>query len=82
VIAYDGCMQESDASVRPPGQTACKSASDPLRTRTPLGQHKLTPTQAAALRAKRARGVSIKTLREEYGISKATVFRYLASVFW
>jgi Spy/CpxP family protein refolding chaperone len=44
---------------------------------TPLGQHKLTARQAAALRAKRQRGVPIKALMEEYGLSKATVHRYL-----
>jgi hypothetical protein len=30
------------------------------------------------MRAKRARGTPIKALMEEYGLSKATVFRYLA----
>jgi hypothetical protein len=42
------------------------------------GGLKLTPGQAKALRAKRARGTSIKALMEEYGVSKATLFRYLA----
>jgi hypothetical protein len=42
------------------------------------GQRKLTPRQARALRAKRARGTPIKALMEEYGVSKATLFRYLA----
>ena len=42
------------------------------------GGLKLTPRQANALRAKRARGVPVKALMEEYGVSKATVFRYLA----
>jgi hypothetical protein len=77
-----GAALSTAASVRPPCQTACKAASDTRRTHTPLGQPTRTPTQAAALRAKRARGVPIKTLREEYDISKATVFRYLAEVFW
>jgi hypothetical protein len=40
--------------------------------------HKLTLRQGKALRAKRARGVPVKALMEEYGLSKATVFRYLA----
>ncbi len=42
------------------------------------GGLKLTPRQGKALRAKRARGVPVKELMEEYGVSKATVFRYLA----
>jgi hypothetical protein len=53
------------------GHTA---AAVPLRR----GLNKLTPRQVNALRAKRARGVPVKALMEEYGVSKATVFRYLA----
>jgi DNA-directed RNA polymerase specialized sigma24 family protein len=41
------------------------------------GGLKLTPQQEAALRAKRQQGTPIKALMEEYGISKATVHRYL-----
>jgi hypothetical protein len=52
--------------------------ADTLRARTPPGIYKLSPCQAAALRAKRQRGTPIKALMAEYGISKATVFRYLA----
>jgi hypothetical protein len=47
------------------------------RQATPPGQNKLTPRQAAALRAKRQRGASIKALMDDYGLSKATVHRYL-----
>jgi hypothetical protein len=47
------------------------------RQATPPGQNKLTPRQAAALRAKRAAGAPIKALMDDYGISKASVFRYL-----
>jgi hypothetical protein len=43
----------------------------------PRGQRKLTPRQEATLRAKRHRGVPIKALMQEYGLSKASVFRYL-----
>src|SRR6266851_217452 len=58
-------------------------AASPLVTATPKaplrrGGLKLTPRQGKALRAKRARGVPVKALMEEYGVSKATVFRYLA----
>jgi hypothetical protein len=45
---------------------------------TRRGVPKLTPRQVKALRAKRARGVPVKALMEEYSLSKATVFRYLA----
>jgi predicted DNA-binding protein len=47
------------------------------RDQAPVGVRKLTPRQVAALRRKRQRGVPIKALIEEYGISKATLFRYL-----
>jgi hypothetical protein len=43
----------------------------------PPRQYKLTPQQAEALRAKREQGTPIQALMEEYGISRATVFRYL-----
>src|SRR5262245_55203735 len=38
----------------------------------------LTPPQIAALRDKRAQGVRIKTLMQDYHLSKATVYRYLS----
>jgi hypothetical protein len=47
------------------------------RGSTPPRLYKLTPEQAAALRAKREQGTPIKALMEEYGLSKASVFRYL-----
>ena len=47
------------------------------RGSSPPGQYKLTSRQVASLRAKRQRGAPIKALMEEYGISKATLFRYL-----
>jgi hypothetical protein len=47
------------------------------RRSTRRGGLKLTPQQEAALRAKRQQGTPIKALMEEYGISKATVHRYL-----
>jgi len=42
-------------------------------------QRKLTPRQMAELRAKRAAGMPIKALMQEYGLSKATVHRYLSA---
>jgi hypothetical protein len=42
------------------------------------GQRKRPPRQVRAMRAKRAGGAPIKALMKEYGLSKATVFRYLA----
>jgi Recombinase len=41
------------------------------------GRRKLTPLQVAELRGKRAAGAPIKALMQEYGLSKATVHRYL-----
>lgn len=40
-------------------------------------QKRLTRQQSAALRQQRAQGVLIKTLMREYGLSKASVYRYL-----
>jgi hypothetical protein len=42
-------------------------------------QRKLTPRQVRALRDKHRRGVPVPALMEEYGISRASVFRYLQS---
>ena len=60
-------------------ETTAPTAADPdaASARTPPGQRKLTPRQAAALRAKRQRGVPIKALMQDYGLSRATVHRYL-----
>ena len=57
--------------------TETATASD--TGRTPPGQRRLTPIQAAELRGKRSAGVPIKALMEEYGLSRATVHRYLAA---
>ena len=46
---------------------------------TGRGQRKLTPRQQRALRDKYQRGVSVPALMDEYGISRASVFRYLQS---
>jgi hypothetical protein len=39
----------------------------------------LTPRQQRALRDKYQSGVSVPALMEEYGMSRASVFRYLQS---
>jgi DNA invertase Pin-like site-specific DNA recombinase len=45
-----------------------------------LGRHKrLTPQQIAALQHQRREGVLIKTLMHDYRLSKASVYRYLAT---
>ena len=44
----------------------------------PRGQRKLTATQRRELHRKRARGTPMKALMEEYGLSRATLYRYLA----
>jgi DNA invertase Pin-like site-specific DNA recombinase len=38
---------------------------------------RLTPKQIVELRNRRAKGVLIKTLMKDYGLSKASVYRYL-----
>jgi hypothetical protein len=57
------------------GNTVLQEETPQRSTRR--GGLKLTPQQEAALRAKRQQGASIKELMKEYGISKASVFRYL-----
>ncbi len=69
----------SDTDADTVTETTAPSAAAPeeATARTRGGVHRLTPRQAAALRAKRQQGVPIKTLMEEYGLSRATVHRYL-----
>jgi hypothetical protein len=55
------------------------TAADPPQARTPGRQRKLTPRQLRARRDKHQRGVPVPALMEEYGISRASVFRYLQS---
>jgi hypothetical protein len=66
---------------RQPADRRADRAPTPVdipQVHTRAGQRKLTPRQVRALRAKRTRGTPIKALMQEYGVSKATVFRYLA----
>ena len=42
-------------------------------------QKALTPPQVAELRGRREQGVLIKTLMRDFGLSKASVYRYLAT---
>jgi hypothetical protein len=46
---------------------------------TGRGQRTLTPRQQRALRDKYQSGVSVPALMDEYGMSRASVFRYLQS---
>jgi hypothetical protein len=56
-----------------------ETAAETATVRPRSSKYKITPTQEVELRAKRSRGVPIKTLMQEYGLSKATVHRYLAA---
>jgi len=67
-------IQEKASGVKKGGSPHAPTAGNIRR-----GQYKLNRRQVRALRAKRQRGVPIKALMEEYGLSKATVFRYLAA---
>jgi hypothetical protein len=57
------------------GVADTETATESDTGRTPPGQRRLTPIQAAELRGKRSAGVPIKALMEEYGLSRATVHR-------
>ena len=74
-------IQESlvEAAVTPPDDIPMSDVGGtPAAARPRRGIPKLTPRQVKALRAKRAKGAKIEMLMAQYGISKATVFRYLA----
>jgi len=62
---------------RPVSDTETVSATDTDRIQG--GQRRLTPLQAAEMRGKRAAGMPIKQLMQEYGLSRATVHRYLTA---
>ena len=74
----------ADTLPHEPPRTA--SSEQPSDTSTPgvqpktiRGRHKLTPRQVRALRDKHLRGVPVPALLDEYGISRASLFRYLQS---
>jgi hypothetical protein len=60
-------------------QPVADTTANPPQPRTAGGQRKLTPRQVRALRDKHLRGVPVPALMEEYGLSRASVFRYLQS---
>lgn len=68
--------QESSVTATNGNVTVIEAADTPA-ARYKRGKNKLTPLQAAEMRGKRAAGVPIKALMQEYGIGKATVHRYL-----
>ena len=71
---------EEKVETRSPGVRQRRTGRPPARPTpadTPRGHYKLTPRQRAAMRRKRAAGIAIKVLMEEYDLSKATVHRYL-----
>jgi DNA invertase Pin-like site-specific DNA recombinase len=43
-------------------------------------QKKLTPSEAATLRAERAQGETLRVLMRRYGLGKTALYRYLAAV--
>jgi hypothetical protein len=69
----------SQTSAARPRQPVADTAAGAPQARTAGGQRKLTPRQIRALRDKRQRGVPVEALMEEYGLSRASVFRYLQS---
>jgi hypothetical protein len=73
----DITVTHGDATDTGPAGEAPPGLEEAPRRSMRRGGLKLTPQQEAALRAKRAQGTPIKALMEEYGISKATLFRYL-----
>jgi hypothetical protein len=62
---------------RAPTGADTPAAADPDAARPVGGPRRLSPLQVGELRGQRAAGVPIKRLMEDYGLSKASVFRYL-----
>jgi hypothetical protein len=77
VDALAATRQPLAASERQPVADVAAAPSTPPRP--PRGRRQLTPRQVRALRDKHLRGVPVPALMEEYGISRASVFRYLRS---
>src|SRR5215471_4161661 len=75
----EGETSAASVSARAHDDTTVLQASATAKARTRRGQWKLTPRQRRAMRDKRQRGVSIEALMDEYGLSRASVFRYLQS---
>ena len=69
----------ADESGQPPTAAAARKRQPAADDTAPRGPRKLTPRQVRALRDKHQRGVPVPALMEEYGISRASVFRYLRS---
>ena len=77
-----GRQPMADESWQPPTATAARKRQprQPAADDTaPRGPRKLTPRQVRALWDKHLRRVPVPALMEEYGISRASVFRYLQS---
>jgi len=68
---------------KPPSTASSEKPSDNstpgVQQKTSRGRRKLTPRQVRALRDKHLRGVPVPALLDEYGISRASLFRYLQS---
>jgi len=74
----DADTSVSHADIVPTGADT-RVTPEVVAERTHGGQRRLTPLQAAELRGKRAAGMPIKQLMQQYGLSRATVQRYLAA---
>jgi DNA invertase Pin-like site-specific DNA recombinase len=61
----------------PSGVATADTRPGPATPRQLRGPRQLTRRQAAARRAKRASGAPIKALMQDFGLSRATVHRYL-----
>jgi hypothetical protein len=77
---HTAATRRRDAAA-PPAATASQTTADAPATppRPPRGRRPLTPRQVRALRDKHLLGVPVPALMEEYGLSRASVFRYLRS---
>jgi len=75
---YDRLLEVPRSSQTSSSEASWQPEADMVARPAP-GRRKLTPRQQRALRDKHLRGVPIAVLMDEYGISRASVFRYLQS---
>ena len=78
VLTHQGAIAQFETELRAERQM------DGIRKARERGVHfgrqrKLTKQQVTALQSKRQHGVLITTLMHDYGLSKASVYRYLST---
>lgn len=69
----------NEAGIYEPGEVRWATQSQQMLNRTLTPKKALTPDQLAEAKAKRDAGATLQVLAEEYGLSIATIHRYLGN---